>query len=528
MYGKNARKKVLVHRLSRKFAQKSYFYGMATTFDMDPLLLGLKLRRYRLQKGLSFQELSRLSGLSVSYLNEIEKGKKNPKPEKLLDLAKALGITTEKLMEPAREESMIVVERLLRSNFLRELPLQLFGIERHKVAEIIAHAPKRVSAFISTLLELARHYALREENFYFGALRAYLEMHDNYFSDLEKEVDAFRQMQSQTLHVFGESQQLIAQLQSILERDFGLCVIHDGLDAYPDLYKIRALFVPPKKQLLLQSRLNPTQRAFQLGKELGFQHLNLTQRAYTSSLLKVESFEHALSHFKAGYFSAALLMPREKMQKDIKRYLLKNPNLKPDSLLQWLKRYPATPEMFFQRLTNLLPQDFGLKNIFLIRVIYQPNSTKGRGIFLVDKELHLDHRHHPHANHLDEHYCRRWTSIRLINQLLQTKGKKKLAALNRIRFHGTQEEYLLLSMARPAYRSGGRLAAIELGIQLDALSRKKIQLPIEKIPLEIVNKTCERCPLENCNERVAPAHLAEERERQKKMFEIIEQILSAP
>ncbi len=528
MYRKNARKKAVVCPLSRKFAQKPYFYGMAAKFDTDPLLLGLKLRRYRLQKGLSFQELSQLSGLSISYLNEIEKGKKNPKPEKLEDLAKALGVSVEKLREPASEESLVVVERLLRSNFLRELPLQLFGIERHKIVEIIAQAPRRVSAFISTLLELARHYALREENFYFGALRAYLEMHNNYFPELEEEVDAFRQMQNTPLHVFGENQQLIAQLQNILERDFGIRVIHDGLDAYPDLYKIRALCVPGKNQLLLQSRLNPTQRAFQLGKELGFRHLGLTQRAYTSSLLKVESFEHALSHFKAGYFSAALLMPRREMLKDIRLKLLNNPKLKPDSLLQWLKRYPATPEMFFQRLTNLLPQNFGLKNIFLIRVIYQPESAKNRGIFLVDKELHLDHRHHPHANHLDEHYCRRWTAIRLINQLLQNKGKKKLAALNRIRFHGTQEEYLLLSMARPAYRSGGRLAAIELGIQLDAASRKKLQLPIEKIPLEIVNKTCERCPLDDCKERIAPPHLARERQKQKRVFEIIDEILSSP
>ncbi len=528
MYRKNARKKAVVRPLSRKFAQKPYFYGMAAKFDTDPLLLGLKLRRYRLQKGLSFQELSQLSGLSISYLNEIEKGKKNPKPEKLEDLAKALGLSVEKLREPASEESFIVVERLLRSNFLRELPLHLFGIERHKIVEIIAQAPRRVSAFISTLLELARHYALREENFYFGALRAYLEMHNNYFPDLEEEVKAFRQMQAGALNVFGESQKLIAQLQSILERDFSLRIIHDGLDAYPELYKIRALCIPKKNQLLLQSRLNPTQRAFQLGKELGFRHLGLTQRAYTSSLLKVESFEHALSHFKAAYFSAALLMPRKDMQKDIKRYLLSDKPLSPDGLLEWMKRYPATPEMFFQRLTNLLPEDFGLKNIFLIRVIYQPDSPKGCGIFLVDKELHLDHKHHPHANQLDEHYCRRWTSIKLINQLLQSKGKESIAALKRIRFHSTEEEYLLLSIARPPYRPGGRLAAMELGILLDKNSRTKIRALAERLPLDIVNKTCERCPLDDCKERIAPPHLARERQKQKRVFEIIDEILSSP
>ncbi len=499
---------------------------MRTKMDINPLLLGLKLRHYRLQKGLSFQELSRLSGLSVSYLNEIEKGKKNPKLEKLRDLAKALGIPIEKLTGPAEEETLAVIERLIESNFLREIPLQLFGIERHKVIDIISQAPRRVNAFITTLIELARHYSLREENFYFGALRAYLEMHNNYFEELENEVAAFRQMFKRQLDVTGDKGVLVTQLRQILEDHFGFEVIPDGLDAYPDLYQLRALCLPQKKQLLLQSRLTPTQQAFQLGKELGFRHLELTQRAYTSSLLKVASFEHALSHFKAGYFSAALLLPREETIKDIKKYLINKNIPKPDDLIRWMQRYPATPEMFFQRLTNLLPRYFGLKKLFLIRVIYQPHSSKGRGIFLVDKELHLDRRHHPHANRLDEHYCRRWASIQLINKLLQNNGNTPLATLRKIRFHHTEEEYLLLAMARPPYRKGGRLAAIELGILLDKDSRKKIKFPLNKLPLDIVNKTCERCTLEQCEERIAPPHIARERQKRKQMFLLIDKILS--
>ena len=65
------------------------------TPDMIKFLLGLKLKKYRFEKGLSLQALSKVSGLSSSYLNEIEKGKKYPKVDKLLLLAKGLKIKME-------------------------------------------------------------------------------------------------------------------------------------------------------------------------------------------------------------------------------------------------------------------------------------------------------------------------------------------------------------------------------------------------------------------------------------------------
>ena len=40
------------------------------------LIFGLKLKQVRMAKDLSLFKLSKLTGLSKSYLNEIEKGKK--------------------------------------------------------------------------------------------------------------------------------------------------------------------------------------------------------------------------------------------------------------------------------------------------------------------------------------------------------------------------------------------------------------------------------------------------------------------
>ena len=62
------------------------------------LILGLKLKQLRLEKQLSLIELAEKSSLSVSYINEIEKGKKYPKAEKIAQLAQALGVNYDNLV----------------------------------------------------------------------------------------------------------------------------------------------------------------------------------------------------------------------------------------------------------------------------------------------------------------------------------------------------------------------------------------------------------------------------------------------
>ena len=56
------------------------------------LIFGLKLKQIRTEKNLSLFGLAKLSGLSKSYLNEIEKGKKYPKRDKIILLAEALEV----------------------------------------------------------------------------------------------------------------------------------------------------------------------------------------------------------------------------------------------------------------------------------------------------------------------------------------------------------------------------------------------------------------------------------------------------
>ena len=57
------------------------------------LNLGLKLKQFRLKKEMQLTVLAEKSGLSISFLSEIEKGKKYPKTEKIMMLAQARDIS---------------------------------------------------------------------------------------------------------------------------------------------------------------------------------------------------------------------------------------------------------------------------------------------------------------------------------------------------------------------------------------------------------------------------------------------------
>ena len=66
--------------------------------DYIKLIFGLKLKQIRNDQGLSLYGLSKKTGLSKSYLNEIENGKKYPKPDKIAALSEHLDVPYDDLV----------------------------------------------------------------------------------------------------------------------------------------------------------------------------------------------------------------------------------------------------------------------------------------------------------------------------------------------------------------------------------------------------------------------------------------------
>lgn len=474
------------------------------------LIFGLKLKQLRQQKGLSFADLSQASGLSVSYLNEIEKGKKYPKTDKIIALAEALGVTYDQLVSLKLSRKLTPIAELLNSGILETLPLEMFGLEVSTLLDLISSAPTKINAFISTILKVARNYEMSQENFYFAALRSYQEMHDNYFEELEQQVDEFTEKFD--LNVAPPLAK--ETLRAILEESYGYHIDYESLNQYSDLSQFRAYALPEEKKLFINSRLSDMQQSFQLGKELAYAYLELEERPRLANPFQVNSFEEVLNNFKASYFSVALLLNRHHMLKDLTAFF-EQPAWEGKKFLAMMQKYRATPEMFLHRLTNLLPKYFGIDHFFFLR--FQDDLTDPGHHYLITKELHLSRLHSPHRNDLNEHYCRRWVSTRILANLRNhpADAGDYVVDIQRSRYINSKSEYLCISIARPNSPTPQANVSVTLGIQIDATARKRIAfLEHDSIPGRDVNETCERCPLHDCEERAAEPSVVRRQEQQ--------------
>ena len=66
-------------------------------------LVGRNVRKARLAKGLTQEQLADLSGFSQQYLSDLERGRRNPTVVTLWEIAQVLGVTPVDLITPDDE-----------------------------------------------------------------------------------------------------------------------------------------------------------------------------------------------------------------------------------------------------------------------------------------------------------------------------------------------------------------------------------------------------------------------------------------
>ena len=472
------------------------------------LLLGLKLRSFRLERGFSLKDLCERTGLSISYLSEIETGRKYPKIEKLLQLAAGLGVGYEDLVSLRTDERLGPIGELLTSSFFREFPLELFGIEPEAVIQLMTEAPIEAGALLRALSEIGRTYDVRVEHFLFAALRAYQQLLHNHFPDIEAAAETCLQKHGWSgRRTIGEN-----ELRRVLEEEHGFVVEEEILAGHDVLSDLRSVFIPGRRpRLLINKRLMPTQRAFLFGRELGYLCLGLSQRSTTSTQISVDTFAQVINDFKAAYFSGALLLQRELLAADLRRFFALE-RWSAGEFAQMLAAYETTPETFFYRLSQLLPAQFGLEKLFFVRLTHRLGAATTK----LTKTLNMSPLPIPVGIDPQEHYCRRWPGNALLLAEDASGGAQVKATIERAQFLDGGGEYLLFALARPLALAAETHASVSLGLKLDADLKGKIAFWDDPaIPRREVNTTCERCGLRNCAERAAPPSLREDDEKRK-------------
>ncbi|MCY7349943.1 MAG: helix-turn-helix domain-containing protein [Cytophagaceae bacterium] len=487
---------------------------MPSNSDKVRLIFGLKVKHLRQDQRISLSDLATKSGLSVSYLNEIEKGKKYPKSEKIFALAKALDVDYDAMVSMKLSKKLEPIAELLNSNILSELPLEMMGLDAAGLLEMLSQAPSKVSAFISTIIEISRSYGMRVEQFYFSVLRSYQEMHDNHFEDIEQHAERF------LAHFLPDAGIPNADFaESILTTRYGYRIERYTAQSHPDLTSLRSVLLPGAvPQLLINEQLSAEQQAFTLAREVGYQWLSIRNRSLESSVVEAESFDQVLNNFRASYFARAIQMPRRVMIERLDRFFQQT-RWDETALPALLDEFRVTPEMLMLRMSNLLPSHFGIHQLFFLRF----DHTVGSADFELVKEMHLSRLHDPHATS-QEHNCRRWVSLTSLLELaeLQKNGRWTRQPLCRAQvsdYYQTDNRYLVLTIAKPSPPKPGANSSITLGLAVDDVLRHRVKfLDDPALRHRIVNETCERCPIPDCLERVAAPtewHKLQRKERLK-------------
>jgi len=483
--------------------------------DYIKLIFGLKLKQIRTDKNLSLFGLSKLSGLSKSYLNEIENGKKYPKPDKIAILSEKLDVPYDQMVSLKLDKNLAPIGDILQSKILKEIPLEVFGIKESNLIDIVANAPTKVNTFISTIIKIAKHYNFSRESFYLASVRSFQEANKNYFEDLEQSVLKFAKAYQLDLNQRITSK----DLEDILIEEYGYCIEGNELSKYEALGNLRSVFVPKTKTLLLTNEIDEAQRTFIYAKELAYNFLDINERLFTFPWIKFDSFDQVLNNFYASYFAGALIIPSAKIKEQLNK-VFENDTFETSLFLSVLDAFNASPESFYQRLTNILPKAYKIENLFFLRFTHKAESNK----FRLKKELHLSHQHSPRANETNEHYCRRWVSLNLLKKISESKKEHEFD-IQVSDYENDGGKYLVMSSATKDPFRENHYRSISVGLLINKqLQRKLSFLEDQKIKNQNVGVTCERCAIKNCEVRQVLPTILDKIARNKKIEEIVQEL----
>lgn len=426
-------------------------------------IFGLKLKQLRAENNYSLSQLSELTNISKSYLNEIEKGKKYPKPEKISSLANALNTSYDNLVSLQLGKKLTPISSLVKSDILSELPLAFFGLSAHDLLVLLANAPIQFSAFVDAIIRIGREHDFKVESLYFSVLRSFQEMHNNYFPELEAAAKSLRKK----LKLDARSSNIKEKLITLLEAEYQYKIDLDGFKNKPKLENLRYLLVPNTlPTLLINKKLSQTQITFILSREVCFNILKAKKRPQTSSWIETLSFEHVLNNFRSYYMSSALLLDERSFTKGLVDFTKKEV-FNPQEVVALIKETNVSAEVFMLRITNLVPKYFRYSKLFFTRYNHSLNDNT----YTLSKALNGADLSQSESNHLEDKACQRWVAIDALTRLEKAQNSngtnQPICTIHKVRFESSTNQYLVISMTHAIEPGNNLNCCISVGFLLN-------------------------------------------------------------
>ena len=459
-------------------------------------IFGLKIKQIRDKKKLSLSSLAALTGLSKSYLNEIEKGKKYPKLDKIMLLSKHLDVPFEELVSLKLDKKYAPIGHLIQSQVLGKLPFHIFGMKEGSIIDLLVNEPLKGSAFVEMVRKKANSLQFNLHDFLMDILRLWAEQQHNFFADIEQEVVEFSRLHHINLMVYHFS----ADFSSLLTQEYKYKIQDDGLAHHDALKNIHSLIVLPSKTILLQEQLSEHQRHFIFAQELGYAHLEINDRPRTTPTLLLDDYTCLSNAFRASYFGSALILPFEKLVNAFRQLFLQETF---NALLfdEIMGSFNASPKVFYRRLLHVLPHAFSFKEAFYLHI-------DGEG---VDQPYHLEEALYTNDKFISStlvpnaHLCQRWVAIKVLQNSSKRMVKHEFDI--QISEHPSAgKSYLVFSSATMHESKDKVYSSFSVGFLITEQLGQKIHFIADpKIRRQVVGVTCEQCPINDCKERRAPA-----------------------
>ncbi|HMB47015.1 MAG TPA: short-chain fatty acyl-CoA regulator family protein, partial [Afifellaceae bacterium] len=440
--------------------------------------IGPKLRQLRLAKGMTQVELSRLLGVSASYVNLIEKNQRSASLRFLVALSDSFGLDWRQLTDADSKLAIADLRQLTRDPAFGDV---MPDIEEMRSA--LENAPNLVSGLFSI------HRAYREVSERLAAqsdilsssdeveVRGEQIVHDffrrsrNYFHQLEERAEGLRNFTNVGIDEF------YPHLKAHLSDNLGIRTQIVPVDVLDDSLRF---FDRHNKRILLSEGLDYTNKVFQLAHCVALiEHSDTLNSVIGDAGISDKRSVARCRVELANYFAAAMMMPyaaflREagSVRYDVERLAAK---------------FAVSYEQVCHRLTTL--QRPGAKGVpfFFLRIDRAGNVSKRFNATPIQLA-----RYGGACPKLDVHYCFR-TADRILPQTVEMPDGSRYLTINR-------------TVDRPSlkYSSEDKRQAVSLGCSVEfapqiVYSDNTTQLQSRSVTEVGVN--CRLCPRRHCQQR---------------------------
>ncbi len=160
---------------------------MSEAQPQQPLILGRRVRHHRNRAGLTLDQLGELVGKPAPYLSLLENGKKEPRVNLLVDIARALDVEVADLLDgtpPSRRDALeVALIRSQESSLFETLDIPAIKPSAKVDNQILAHIVGLHDAIRErSSLESAGSEEVRRAN---GSVQDYLMDNDGYLKEVE-------------------------------------------------------------------------------------------------------------------------------------------------------------------------------------------------------------------------------------------------------------------------------------------------------------------------------------------------------